>query len=150
MAVDASRLKKVVRRGLGAPPTDGSPGIDETIKVAQEGRKFVETDASVLSPGAENTHIEANSSIRPGKDTEVVPPIRESFGSSEREGKEQPLGTQRPPRVPRLEPEPRIPFTTRISAITKERLEEACHHLRVKHQDFINQAIISHLDKHGF
>lgn len=53
-------------------------------------------------------------------------------------------------RVPPPETEARAPFTTRISASTKERLEDACHYLRVKHQDFINQAIVAHLEKYGF
>jgi hypothetical protein len=53
-------------------------------------------------------------------------------------------------RVPLPEAEARIPFTTRVSISTKERLEDACHYLRVKHQDFINQAIVAHLKKHGF
>ena len=30
MAVDPSKLKKFGRRGLGLPPTDGSPGIEES------------------------------------------------------------------------------------------------------------------------
>src|SRR4051812_14150039 len=29
MAVDPSKLRKLGRRGLGTPPTDGSPGIEE-------------------------------------------------------------------------------------------------------------------------
>ena len=53
-------------------------------------------------------------------------------------------------RVPPPAAEARIPFTTRVSVSTKERLEEACHYLRVKHQDFINHAIVAHLKKYGF
>jgi hypothetical protein len=53
-------------------------------------------------------------------------------------------------RVPPPETEPRIPFTTRIAASTKERLEDACYHLRVKHQAFIDEAIRIHLERHGF
>ncbi len=53
-------------------------------------------------------------------------------------------------RVPPPDAEPRMPFTTRVTLSTKERLEDACYHLRRKHQDFINEAILAHLTKHGF
>jgi hypothetical protein len=52
-------------------------------------------------------------------------------------------------RVP-LQVEQRVPFTTRVTVSTKDRLENACFHLRRKHQDFINEAIQEHLKKHGF
>jgi hypothetical protein len=53
-------------------------------------------------------------------------------------------------RVPPSEAEPRIPFTTRVTLSTKERLEDACYHLRRRHQEFINEAIVAYLEKHGF
>lgn len=53
-------------------------------------------------------------------------------------------------RVPPPAVEPRVPFTTRITWSTKERLEEACHVLRRKQQDFIDEAIQIHLNKYGF
>ena len=53
-------------------------------------------------------------------------------------------------RVPPPEAEPRVAFTTRVTLNTRERLEDACYHLRRKHQDFINEAIVAHLKKHGF
>ena len=56
----------------------------------------------------------------------------------------------RRPRLPPPAAEPRIPFTTRVAASTKERLEEACYHLRVKHQAFIDEAIRLHLERHGY
>jgi hypothetical protein len=61
----------------------------------------------------------------------------------------EPAHKPAPERVP-LQVEQRVPFTTRVTVSTKDRLENACFHLRRKHQDFINEAIQEHLRKHGF
>ena len=50
----------------------------------------------------------------------------------------------------RSDDEARISFTTRITVSTKDRLEEATHVLRAKHQDLINDVIVAHLEKLGF
>lgn len=53
-------------------------------------------------------------------------------------------------RAPAPDVEPRVPFTSRITVTTKERLEEACYNLRVKHQQFVDEAIRIHLTETAF
>jgi hypothetical protein len=118
VAIDVSKLKGR-RRGLGAPPADGSPGIEAEATDLNE-------EATVGGAVQAERRTRADSGGAVG----LTYPTRQ--------------------RVPPVESEPRMPFTTRVTLSTKERLEDACHFLRVKHQDFINQAIVAHLEKHGF
>ena len=74
--------------------------------------------------------------------------VQEDAGQSPAQPPE-PTHKPAPARVP-LQVEQRVPFTTRVTVSTKDRLENACFHLRRKHQDFINEAIQEHLRKHGF
>src|SRR5208283_1165306 len=175
MTVDPSKLKKPTRRGLGAPPTDGTPGIEDDRDPAPGDRK----QPAVLSSPADANGLTAavsNGATRIQGFDEFPPSaaLRQSVApapvsgqdrpelSGEDEGSsttahpvpatgrgmgEQPTAQGRQ-RVPAPVAEARIPFTTRVSVSTKERLEDACHFLRVKHQDFINQAIVAHLKKH--
>ena len=187
MTVDASKLKKPSRRGLGAPPTDGSPGIEDDFGSAPDDKR----QPAVFSPPEDASGLTAGVSAATSRvlgvdDFPPSAPTRQSFApaavsgqnlqvlSGVDEGRKGPgaedegtsttahrtpstgrgrgeqLNPQPRQRVPPPEAEARIPFTTRVSVSTKERLEEACHFLRVKHQDFINQAIVAHLKKHGF
>ena len=82
-------------------------------------------------------------------EAEADPMVRRVSATTARTGGKQQT-VQRGHRVPPPDAEPRIPFTTRITRSTKERLEDACYHLRRRHQDFINEAIAAHLEKHGF
>jgi len=174
VAVDPSKLKKLGRRGLGLPPTDGSPGIEESAaKHAEALASDPQSQAGVASPEVEPTPDPAGLSSAPeppvdwsGPGEPQVPPKERSGAAPEAETEEDakarrmPSTTartageqksfQRGHRVPAAHVEPRIPFTTRITGSTKERLEDACYHLRRRHQDFINEAIAAHLEKHGF
>jgi hypothetical protein len=173
MAVDASKLKKFGRRGLGLPPSDGSPGIEEgpantADPLASEPQNHIGTGAHAV-PGTERATILAALAVTPeapsartraaeaqlgregrgGIVTQLEAEERRVTPVAGRGGGEQ--GTvQGRYRVPPHDAEPRVPFTTRITSSTKERLEDACYHLRRKHQDFINEAIAAHLEKHGF
>jgi hypothetical protein len=213
MAVDVSKLKKLGRRGLGAPPTDGSPGIEESVAPPLEvpaapAEAAGEPEAPFTLDGpsvpvflrpeyrdragavtALSPEPAAPAVSPPAAETSAIPPLateaaqahaanpvasgaggRESTAAPGPEAEEdeeaapaprrtasigpergEPEATQqRRQRAPRPQEEPRIPFTTRVSVSTKERLEEACYHLRVKHQAFIDEAIRAHLEKHGF
>jgi hypothetical protein len=187
MVVDPSKLKKPGRRSLGAPPTDGSPGIDDDIGLAHADSN---EPAALLSPGNVNgltAPVSAGTTRKQG--TNDFPPsapvahsvVPNSMSEQDRQelsatdedhrgenedeesasttapraattgqGRGEQTAARGRQRVPLPEAEARIPFTTRVSISTKERLEDACHYLRVKHQDFINQAIVAHLKKHGF
>jgi hypothetical protein len=187
MVVDPSKLKKPGRRSLGAPPTDGSPGIDDDIGLAHDDgnepaallsqgnasgltapvssgttRKQGTNDYPPSAPvahsvvanpmsGQDRQELSATDEDRRGKNED-----EESASTSTRrasatgQGRGEQTAARGRQRVPLPEAEARIPFTTRVSISTKERLEDACHYLRVKHQDFINQAIVAHLKKHGF
>lgn len=182
MGVDPSKLRKLSRRNLGTPPTDGSPGIDQSAAPAPDAPTFgskedlqgsaITTHAEQVSTPPEefpsipqrlhqqspsvslgitgsemNGAGEGTSAPEATDDEFVLPPRQMSAVARSRAEATNPPRRQR---VPPPESEPRIPFTTRVSASTKERLEDACHFLRLKHQDFINQAIIAHLKKHGF
>ena len=173
MAVDASKLRKLGgRRGLGVPPIDGSPGIEESDRPETSAlasstllpnfrEHQVETEAAEL----QHTVLSAAESLFPphnpsplldgsvkaasASEPNVTAPSGLVSAAAERGNGGQTVFERRQ-RVPPLEAEPKIPFTTRVSASTKDRLENACHFLRKKHQDFINDAIIAHLKKHGF
>jgi hypothetical protein len=188
MAVDASKLKR--RRGLGAPPTEGAPGIEEEttpVPLAEEPpvrsttpivpRSVEIRDRQVVAADLE---LAISASPLPGPALAPVPPAETGQGSGSGEAQEvavvgspgeepaattvahgdaspatssveaKTAGPARRERVPPREAEPRVPFTTRVALSTKERLEEACYHLRRKHQDFINEAILAHLERHGF
>jgi hypothetical protein len=159
MAVDASRLKKLGRRGLGMPPTDGSPGIEDdatsdgqltgvTAAASDTEQHFSPLPAVQLKPGRPETD-DARPELVDHNDAEVpAAMLRRGLTPGRRPAAD--ATAQQRQRVPRPEIEPRVPFTTRIAASTKERLEDACYHLRTKHQDFINEAITAHLEKHGF
>lgn len=198
MAVDASRLKKLGRRSLGAPPTNGSPGIENSAVAVAEvspGRPFVpiimgaeyetgqanaeaacasqaealatpepvEAASPVAAPSVQESAASPDQTAEPvlngAGEGELLPEVedepeatlapRRALAAAGR-GRGEQTASQRRQRVPPPEAEPRIPFTTRVSSSTKERLEDACHFLRRKHQDFINDAIIAHLKKHGF
>lgn len=143
MPVDASGLKKLGRRSLGAPPTDGNPGIEgdiaePTSSGPANATRGINGAGEGPSPSAAKTDHDDAPSAPP--EPQVAAATRES----------QTPQAQRRHRVPPPVEEPRIPFTTRVAASTKERLEEACYHLRVKHQVFIDEAIRAHLKKHGF
>lgn len=178
MAVDASKLKR--RRGLGAPPTEGAPGIEEPEVVNQGEAKWqppprpafldralAQTGAAEANPPPPAASIPSGAGE--GAVAEPEPPEAEPEREPEPKAEPEPVVAQRPAeapaarrgmggeaaparrqRVPLLEAEPRVPFTTRVTMSTKERLEDACYHLRKKHQDFINEAILVHLKKHGF
>jgi hypothetical protein len=142
VAVDPTKLKKPGRRGLGLPPKDGSPGIEESsAKVPSD-----------LEPSRSWLHTaESQKPAGPGAEPEPEPgehPVIPRAATRVRAAGEQHF--ERGHRIPAPHTEPRIPFTTRITASTKERLEDACYHLRRRHQDFINEAIVAHLEKHGF
>jgi len=187
MGVDASKLRKLSRRNLGVPPTDGSPGIEHssatapaepptaptffeskedfrgsaaTTHTAQDSKRPEEfpsdpprSDQQRLSVSSDvagqqmNGAGEGTNASEASADAFVLP-LHESPVVAR--SRAESANLQRRQRVPAPEAEPRLPFTTRVSASTKERLEDACHFLRMKHQDFINQAIIAHLKKHGF
>ncbi len=187
MAVDPSKLKKPVRRSLGAPPTDGSPGIEDNIRLASDNgtppaalslsdegsRPDAPASAAAMSmprsnhhppptptpkwvastPTGGHDHVRQNGadeeSLSQHVDDEGLVSVARRAPASGRERGDQPISHGRQ-RVPPPEAEARIPFTTRVSVSTKERLEDACHYLRMKHQDFINQAIVAHLKKNGF
>jgi hypothetical protein len=189
MAVDASKLKR--RRGLGAPPTEGAPGIEESDVARQEQAEarafpqpaFLDQALSEGAPAEANPPppfaepataqpepaVPAKRAEGEGADAEPAPPKaepehepelgaelepaiapRRAEAPSARRGGGGEAGPTRRQRVPPPEAEPRVPFTTRVTVSTKERLEDACYHLRKKHQDFINEAILVHLKKHGF
>jgi hypothetical protein len=178
MAVDASKLKR--RRSLGAPPTEGAPGIEEGAPQTEKPlaarptpgmQRFAETSerqpAGIPEPAAERSQpgvpapVAEIASAEPdraggrGRAIEPEPqaepvPVRRGAAAAARGrggGAATPVRRQR---VPAPEAEPRVPFTTRIAASTKERLEDACYHLRMKHQAFIDEAIRIHLEKQGF
>jgi hypothetical protein len=174
VAVDPSKLKKSSRRALGLPQTDGSPGIEESAVQAAEASTSnpqthagsrrdatpeVATEPTEVSrdpepPLAWSSTAEAQSPPRgrggasPVPDLEEDPTVRRVPATAGPGGEQQSF--RRRHRVPPPDAEPRIPFTTRITRPTKERLEDACYHLRRRHQDFINEAIAAHLEKHGF
>jgi len=179
MPVDTSKLRKLGRRGLGAPPTDGSPGIDDRpapgpeTSVSQPGPPPLHLDfkdskatAAVTLPtqnpelavhlppaqtyGAKTEMNGAGQEARAPERDEDLADSTPRQGFADGQGRGQPAAAERHQRVPPPELEPRIPFTTRIAASTKERLEDACYHLRIKHQAFIDEAIRLHLKKHGF
>jgi hypothetical protein len=180
MSVDPSKLRKLGRRGLGTPPTDGSPGIEgsdaqhadesgaaqsvipddasaEHRPVARP--KFTES-APLLPPPApepeamsgqnDRAKISDAESIKADPeaddDSDAAPPRGKAVVTRGRD--EQSVVVRH--RVPPPREEPRLPFTSRIAASTKERLEDACYHLRIKHQHFVDEAIRAHLKKHGF
>ena len=176
MAVDASGLRR--RRGLGAPPTEGTPGIEGTeLSVREKDYRpsqppFLDrTPAPTAAAQAEalpNPAADSTGSLKPDPVTVALVPapslVADTSGvgeevafttlsrlspSATRSSGEGIAATQRQ-RVPPPEAEPRVPFTTRVTVSTKERLENACYHLRRKHQDFINEAILAHLSKHDF
>lgn len=141
MAVDASRLKR--RRTLGAPPTEGAAGIEEESALDPTQTVLAEPDGIEGKTSAKlkppDTGPEASpASLHPEVEPEALSREREDTAPAQRR------------RVPPLNAEPRVPFTTRIAVSTKERLEDACYHLRMKHQAFIDEAIKIHLEKHGF
>jgi hypothetical protein len=181
MAVDPSKLKRLGRRGLGAPPTDGSPGMEEsatdatppgpgtqpavvysrpeqhegTRALADEQKIPVPPIAATLqdqepSPAPSNlAGLDLGAAGQPEFKPQVAAPAPgrvPTAASSDGAATAAPLRRRVPPR----QEEPRIPFTTRIAVSTKERLEDACYHLRTKHQAFIDEAIQIHLRKHGF
>lgn len=188
MAVDPSKLRRPSRRRLGAPPTDGSPGIeddsgahDSRIHPATSSpQEHADSASATVSVGATrmqsfNPHSPFTAMPQTMIPTAVSGQSRQGLDGTGKEsgtqdtdhdgvsttawrgpatgtgtGRGDQPASQRRQRIPAPETEARIPFTTRVSASTKERLEDACHYLRVKHQDFINQAIVAHLKKHGF
>jgi hypothetical protein len=161
MAVDPSKLKNSRRRSLGSPPTDGSPGIDhdpgESSTYAAPGGGDATASPIPAQPTPQSTApASGNGQTQPtvgangSDDEESASRLSEPEPAKGQGRGERAASPQGRRRVPPPEAEPRIPFTTRVSASTKERLEDACHFLRVKHQDFINQAIVAHLKKHGF
>lgn len=152
MSINTSRLRGGGRRTLGSPPTDGTPGIEQPIKLEQDGQtnSGSEKQTPVMSIGSPEQSAPALTSGQPGPSHVVV-------GDGRSEGSEltavgaSKLGAGSPRRrVPPPEAEPRIPFTTRVALSTKERLEDACYHLRIKHQVFIDEAIRLHLQRNGF
>ncbi len=200
MAVDPSKLKRFGRRGLGSPPTDGSPGIEGSAATTS-GNTSAEAARHPIPPfrqaDVERSGADVQQAMPPTKpparipaeptpsaaaatwdpvpaSTEAAALVSNGAGEGTSEGDlkfEEELGISPGPRrlhttagrgsarqveaqprqrVPPPEAEPRIPFTTRIAASTKERLEDACYHLRTKHQAFIDEAIRIHLKKHGF
>lgn len=167
MAVDASKLKR--RRGLGVPPTDGAPGIEDTVleleayhppQPAFLDRTFAASseaqagDAREPSPPPEPVSaanpIGARAEPELSEKEPAIPPRRAAAPALAERGRGGEGTLARRQRVPPPEAEPRVPFTTRVTVSTKERLEDACYHLRRKHQDFINEAILAHLKRHGF
>jgi hypothetical protein len=58
--------------------------------------------------------------------------------------------TTRRQRVPPAPVEPLVPFTSRVRVSTKDRLEAACFHLRQRHQEFVDAALVAYLEQHGF
>ena len=187
MAVDAGKLKR--RHNLGAPPTEGTPGIEEGSALAPQAEKLLpespipasqrlpenrdrhtleaaapeSVPAGSAEPAARTAQVaptdpsgagEANSAREPGPpdpepDAEPAPARRAALPVAGGRG-EGPAASAQRQRAPRPTAEPRVPFTTRVTLSTKERLEDACYHLRRKHQDFINEAILAYLKKHGF
>jgi hypothetical protein len=179
MSVDPSKLRKLGRRGLGAPPTDGSPGIEGSAALhANDGGQAKNPNSdgaplggrAVASPEFEEpTPVP----VPPASMPESVSPQNEPADASDADsgradpeiddndaaparrkavatrGKDEQNVVVRH-RVPPPREEPRLPFTSRIAASTKERLEDACYHLRIKHQHFVDEAIRAHLKKHGF
>ena len=149
MAVDASKLRR--RRGLGAPPTEGAPGIEDVI--AQPPLQLPKSEPAVFA--AQQADADApraaqdlpHPGLGPAAEMAAVP-VRPSLPPAARGRREE--GTAPRQRVPPPQAESRVPFTARITLSTKERLEDACYHLRRKHQDFVNEAILLHLKKHGF
>ena len=162
MSVDPSNLKKLNRRRLGAPPTDGSPEIEAASAPVAVSQPPVENETTLNDEdrgdppvSVSGQQIDAQrtvtSTMDRGERMDSSRPARiAEQGAIGRGNRETSAGSKRRHRVPPSEAEPRIPFTTRVSASTKERLEEACHVLRRKHQDFINEALSVHLRKHGF
>ena len=157
MAVDASKLKR--RRSLGVPPTDGAPGIEETAP-DPSGSDIAPAESftpEFLKPEHHEHFVNAARLVAP--ELPAAWHQEEEEAHTGRAGPE--VGSEGPPmrrsgapghrqRVPPPIAEPRVPFTTRVTLSTKERLEDACYHLRQKHQDFINEAILAHLEKNGF
>jgi hypothetical protein len=161
MAVDPSKLRNSRRRGLGSPPTDGSPGIDRdpgdpSIYAAPGGGDATASQISaeptpqLMAPATGSGQPQPRVGANGANDEEGASRLSRPEPAEGQGRGERPTSPQGRQRVPPPESESRIPFTTRVSASTKERLEDACHFLRVKHQDFINQAIVAHLKKHGF
>jgi hypothetical protein len=179
MSVDPSKLRKLGRRGLGAPPTDGSPGIEgsaalypndggstqnlnpdgapreEQAVARPESAESAQMPAAPTSmpesAAARNEPAEANDTdlgrSAPETDEDDAAPARRKAVATR--GRDEQTVVVRH-RVPPPREEPRLPFTSRIAASTKERLEDACYHLRIKHQHFVDEAIRAHLKKHGF
>ena len=175
MGVDASKLRR--RRSLGLPPTEGASGMEEAPQIeksltgwaAPAIERFVEVRDQpaerMLEPSQPAVSISApvpevaskgpdgarkrDRATEPKMEVapEAVPVIRAAATASRGRGEE---AAARRLRAPRPEEEPRVPFTTRVTLSTKERLEDACYHLRRRHQEFINEAIVAHLKKHGF
>jgi hypothetical protein len=185
MAVDPSKLKRPSRRSLGAPPTDGSPGIEDEFGLAPDGRNPPAPQPPAVHEKGPDAQVAASrtqtTNAFPPSEPETYSVPQTPLTDHDRQqssttgdypkgesivdngavvtasrvpapgrGRGDQTGPQGRQRVPLPLAEAKIPFTTRVSLSTKERLEEACHYLRVKHQDFINQAIIDHLSKHGF
>lgn len=138
MSVDTSRLRGGGLRRLGPPPTDGAPGIERA-------------PASTLLQHEQATDpVPENPPLSTREPTSLQTAITRPTSDDKQNEPADPLleGVRR--RVPPPETEPRIPFTTRVALSTKERLEDACYHLRVKHQVFIDEAIRLHLKRNGF
>ena len=135
MGVDASKMAGIRRRGLGSPPKDGAPGLEGTA------------EADVSAPVGASEAVGASSGkITSQGDQASGNPVERHV--AEEDGAIAAAQVKR--RAPAAREEPRIPFTTRVTISTKERLEEACYHLRTKHQAFIDEAIRVHLEKNGF
>jgi len=134
MAVDASRLKR--RRGLGSPPTEGAPGIEEKVALAPQTEKprsrlatrdHTTADATgrvVADPqpasspeqtapaeldGLYETVLAAEPEL-PDEEPEIKTALSTVRG---RRGGE--VTAARHQRVPPPDAEPRMPFTTRVT-----------------------------------
>lgn len=165
MAIDTSKLKGVGRRrGLGTPPADGSPGIEEATgpdgnpapaHTPEDQRQRAAADASIptsdeLYAGPPPTRTKQSTTIEAPKNARAAEGAPRATGSATGRWKDEPVLPRQRQRVPPQSAAARVPFTTRITLETKDRLEDACHHLRMKHQDFIEQALEEHLRKRGF
>lgn len=156
MPVDANKLRRV-RRNLGSPPTDGSPEIEVSAVGTPSGNHTEPVEwPEPLSSSMPVLKPEPHEADTPTAARDHVLQRTEPGAAKVHHSR---VGTERVHegaaptsryRIPPRESEPRVPFTTRIAASTKERLEDACYHLRTKHQAFIDEAIRQHLEKHGF
>lgn len=153
MAVDTSRLRGSGRRSLGTPPTEGAPGMEEPSITGrgdreEQGITTPDQGRPVMAPNTDASQ-EHSGQHRRAIDPTGQNDTKDKVSSNQGEGANQAASAARR-RVPPPTAEPRIPFTTRIAVSTKERLEDACYHLRIKHQVFIDEAIRLHLERHKF